>query len=116
MEMRLIDELDGPPVEHCRLNQIEVELRPSLEQRCVARTAGDRREDHHLEAIDETGRQERAIQGDTAWQRIGTSVVRFRRSIAVTASSFRTVVLRQPGAAGSMVLENTIFGRSVRLW
>jgi hypothetical protein len=47
-------------------------------------------------------------------ERIGTSVVRFRRSIAVTASSLRTVEFSHPSGSSS-VLENTIFGTSFRL-
>jgi hypothetical protein len=46
--------------------------------------------------------------------RIGTSVVRFRRSIAVTASSLRTVEFCHPSGSSS-VLEKTNFGSSFRL-
>ena len=48
------------------------------------------------------------------WDRIGRSVSRLSRSIAVTASSEMTVEFDHPSGALS-VLENTIFGRAVRL-
>jgi hypothetical protein len=48
------------------------------------------------------------------WDRIGTAVSRLSRSIAVTASSEMTVEFDHPSGSLS-VLENTIFGRAVRL-
>jgi len=48
------------------------------------------------------------------WDRIGLSVSRLSRAIAVTASSEMTVEFDQPSGS-CRVLENTIFGRTLRL-
>jgi hypothetical protein len=57
-----IDELLGVAVERPALDQIEVEVGRTLEDRILPGPTGDHREKRHLDAVDQTGGHKRPVQ------------------------------------------------------
>jgi len=66
VHVRDVHELLRAAVEHGRLDEIEVELRPVVEEGGVACPSRNGREDHDLEPVDQSGREKGAIKRDTA--------------------------------------------------
>src|SRR2546430_10254550 len=56
-----IDELLDVAVERPALDQLEVEVGRTLEDRVITRLTGDHREERHLDAVDQAGGHQRTV-------------------------------------------------------
>jgi hypothetical protein len=76
-----VDELLGVAVERPALDQLEVEVRRTLEDRVHSGLTGDHREKRHLDAVDQTGGHQRPVQRQAAVraQRLKGAFTRFPR-------------------------------------
>src|SRR5215218_7411881 len=61
-----VDELLGVTVERPALDQLQVEVGPTLEDRVQSGLTGDHREERHLDAVDQTGGHQRPVQRQAA--------------------------------------------------
>src|SRR5829696_9530536 len=66
MEGGSVDELLGVTVEGPVLDQLQVEVGRTLEDRVHSGLSGDDREDRHLDAVDEAGGHQRPVHGQAA--------------------------------------------------
>lgn len=97
MQVRRVHQLLRAAVQHGRLDQVQVELRAAVEQGRLAGTAGDGRKHHHLEPVDETGREQRSVQGDAvvrAHRDVGRPLEAFDRGDGVLVEDRRVLPAR----------------------
>lgn len=114
MHVRVVHELLRATVEHGRLHELEIELRTILEEGGVAALpviAGNTMTSRR--STSPAARSAR-LSVMLPWECMGTSVPRFSRSTAVTASSEMRVEFAHPSGSFS-VLEKTIFGSAFKL-
>jgi hypothetical protein len=109
MQAGSLDELLRAAVERPLLDQLQVEVGRTLEDRLIPGLTGDDGKDRDLHVVDELGSHQRPVQRQAAGERNGTSDSSLSRATTSTASPRTTVASGQSRRASSVV-DTTVAG------